>query len=124
MDFNSPQIVTAFFTLGGVLIGSVSTLVLTFINRRFDDRRHLRQLSIEAAIAYWKEDRRICEKEATAGNRARLSPLDPYIVHMLQLAELVSTKRLTADNAELELRNIISVSDAAYRAGEDKPHDA
>jgi hypothetical protein len=46
------EVLVAIVGLGGVAIGSLSTLALTFLNRRFDDRRHLRQLAIETAVQY------------------------------------------------------------------------
>ena len=125
MDLNNPQVITAFAALGGTLVGAISAWVITFINRRFDDRRHMRQLAIETAVEYWKQDIEtahfIGERTQTTVN---INPLDTYIIHMLQLAELVSDKRLTAANTEQELMRIRSISQAASKAAKKKPNDA
>ena len=124
-DINNPQIIGALIALGGVTLGIVSSWVMALINRHYDDRRHMRQLAIETAIEYWKQD---IETAHFIGERTQqtvnINPLDTYIVHMLQLAELVSSKRLTAANTEHELTRIRSISQAASKAAKKKPNDA
>ena len=124
-DITSPQIVGALIALGGVALGVISSWVIAIINRHYDDRRHMRQLAIETALEYWKQDIATANKigELTRRN-VTIQPLDTYVVHMLQLADLISSKRLTAANAEQELKRVISVSQAAAKASERKPNDA
>jgi hypothetical protein len=123
-DINNPQIIGALIALGGVAIGVVSSWVIALINRHYDDRRHMRQLAIETAVEYWKQD---IETAHFIGDRTqttvKINPLDTYIIHMLQLAELVSDKRLTAENTEQELIRIRSISQAAAKAAKKKPND-
>jgi len=52
-NIENPQILGALLVLAGVIVGAVSAWILAFINRRFDDRRHLRELAITTAVRYW-----------------------------------------------------------------------
>lgn len=107
--------------LAGVILGSLSTLVVTFINRHFDDRRHLREMAIKAAFTYWEHDFEYAKmKNHQTGIKATVAPMDSYIVHMLKLAELISDKRITADNVEEELRRIKIISHEAAKSSTEK----
>jgi hypothetical protein len=115
------EVLVAIVGLGGVAIGSLSTLALTFLNRRFDDRRHLRQLAIETAVQYWKQNIEIGNATAKlTGQNVNINPLDTYIVHMLQLAEMISDKRITADNIQDDLARIHKVTDAASESAKQR----
>jgi hypothetical protein len=116
-----PEVLTALVGLSGVALGSLSTLALTFLNRRFDDRRHLRQLAIETAVQHWKQNIEIANTigQLTQKN-VRINPLDTYIIHMLQLAEMMSSKGITADNIQDELERIYKITDAASQTAKDR----
>ena len=111
------EIEVAIIGLAGVAVGSTFTLILTCLNRRFDDRRQLRELAIKTAFDYWQSD---YEHAKLVGERThttiKVAPLDTYIIHMLKLAELVSNRSITADNVEAELRSIREVSDRAHES--------
>jgi hypothetical protein len=107
-------IVAASSVVIGGLIGSLSTLAVTWLNRRFDDRRHLRQLAIDTAFHYWERHvETASDINKQTGRTVTIRPLENYIVHMLQLADLISSKRITADNVKDELARILQVTDAA-----------
>jgi hypothetical protein len=115
----NPQIVGALIALSGFIVAGLSSWVLAVINRRYDDRRHLRQVAIETAIEYWKQDIETSNlRGQLTGTNQIIMPLDTYIVHMLQLAELVSSKRLTVENIESELMRIRAVTHEATKAAE------
>jgi hypothetical protein len=115
------EILIALVSLGGVALGSLSTLAVTFLNRRFDDRRHLRQVAIEAAVQNWKQDIEIAN---TIGKLTRqnvgINPLDTYIIHMLQLAELMSSKGITAENVQDKLARIYEITDAVSESAKNR----
>jgi len=102
-----PEVLTALVGLSGVAIGGLSTLALTFLNRRFDDRRHMRQLAIETAVQYWKQNIEIGNAIAQrTGQPVSINPLDTYIIHMFQLADLISSKRISADNIQTQMAHV------------------
>jgi hypothetical protein len=110
-------IIAATAGLLGAAVGGFSTIGITYINRRFDDRRHLREIAISTAITHWEKER---DWAVIIGERTNkpvtVAALDVYIVHMLQLAELVSNKTLTSDNIASELAKIRAFSAHADKA--------
>ncbi len=118
---SNPQIVGALIALSGFVVAGFSSCILAIVNRRYDDRRHLRQIAIESAIVAWKEHVELSKLtgELTHKN-VTIRPLDTFIVHMLQLAELVSSKRLTTENIEAELTRIRDFTYAAGKAAAKK----
>jgi hypothetical protein len=111
------MITDAIIGLTGVAIGSLSTLAITYLNRRFDDRRQLRELAVKTAFDYWQSD---YEHAKLVGQMThttmKVAPLDTYIIHMLKLAELISERSITADNVAAELRGIREVSEKAHES--------
>lgn len=108
------EVLVALVGLGGVALGSFSTLALTYLNRKFDDRRHLREVALKTAFDCWDRERELSKyiREQT-GRGARLAPLDSYIIHYLHLAELISSRRITESNVAQELERIRAISHIA-----------
>ena len=76
----------------------------------------MRQIAIETALQNWKQDFEIAKLISEKTNRpVSFSPLDAYIIHMFQLAELMSNKRLTAENINSELTRIRAVTAAVTK---------
>lgn len=50
-------IIGAISALIGALVGALSTVLVTWIGKRFDERKHYRELLINAAIENYKEER-------------------------------------------------------------------
>lgn len=117
----NPQIVGALIALSGFVVAGFSSWILALINRRYDDRRQLRQLAVEAAVEIWKQEIANANYLANITKTQRhVSSLDSFIVHMLLVAELISNRRaLDSATIERELRKIRAVSKAAAKAGSD-----
>ena len=130
MDIN--PITLGIFTLAGSVVGAAASAAVAWLNRRaedhrhelnrvYDDRRHLREIAIKTAMDYWtKQVEFLKEKGERMQRNILIPPPDPFVVHMLLLVEMVTDKKLTALNAEDELRRIREVSNAAQKAGEPK----
>jgi hypothetical protein len=100
------------------VIGGIFSSITTYITRKSDERRHIRETAMRIAMEHWKEVREsahILGKET--GISTQIPAFDSYVIHALKLAELVSTKKLTADNVQSELIEIRKISDAAIKAG-------
>ena len=52
-------IIVASSGLIGAVIGALSTIGITYINRRFDDRRHFREIAIQTAVTHWDKKREL-----------------------------------------------------------------
>ena len=62
--------------VGGISSGATAVIIL-FITKRSEERRHLRELAMKAAIDNWH----YVSKSAEEAREPRL-PLDVYMVHM------------------------------------------
>jgi len=100
----SVQIDAATATLLAAAVGGFSSgataIIILFITKRSEERRHLRELAIRAAIDNWH----YVSKAAEEAGQPRL-PLDVYMVHMFKLADALSG-RLTAESLPRKLREV------------------
>ena len=120
-DVNSAAVIAAIAGLCGMIVGSLSTLILTYINRRFDDRRQLREIAIKAAFDNFQHDfdyAKLTRQET--GLKVTVAPIDSYFIHWLKLVELISDKRITAANVEAELRRIKIISHEAAKSAREQ----
>lgn len=109
-------IISATSVLIGALIGAISTLIVTWMNKRTEERKHYRELLINAAIENYKEvqlmTRTIIEKRPTISHV--VYPMDTYIIHMSKLAELVIDKKLKAGELSKILGELDQFTDEMY----------
>lgn len=98
-------------------ISAIFQLIGGFLERRAADKRHLRDLALKAAIVSWEKDIERAKLRSGVTRRPENTlPLDTHIIHMLQLVELISRKKLTVENVEMELMKIRIFSGAASKA--------
>lgn len=97
-------------TLGGALIGALSTLGVTWLNKRSEERKHYRELIINLAVENYKEAgamaRAVLEKRPETSQIHY--PFDDFIIHMVQLGELIIDKKLNPN----EVKEILAKMDA------------
>jgi hypothetical protein len=97
-------------TLGGALIGALSTLGVTWLNKRSEERKHYRELIINLAVENYKEAGIMAR--AMLERRPDISqiqyPLDDFIIRMVQLGELIIDKKLNPT----EIKDILAKMDA------------
>lgn len=69
-----------------IIIGSLLTLITTWLTKRSEERRYFQGLIVNTAIANWK---RSCEtlNQSSGGNRFYM-PLDHYLLHMVRFSEM------------------------------------
>ena len=106
--------------IGAVSSGATATIIL-LINKRSEERRHVRELAMKAALDNWL----YTSKAATEYGAERL-PLDVFVVHMLKLSEVLTSRDLTADNLAAKLREVqrftnIATSEAKRFTNEIRP---
>ena len=105
-----PELIAVIGTLAGALIGSLSTLFITWLNKKSEERRHVRELVVNAAIESWKQHVSV----AVAKNIAvGIMPLDTYIIHMIKFSELILDKKINASNIEEKLAEVTKVVNKA-----------
>ncbi len=97
----SPGLLAVLGTLVGVAIGSGSTLVATLISKRSEERKHLRELVMNAAIVQWKT---AIEVGKASGMGGKIDPLSLYIVHMLKISDLISSGKIDQSSVTAVLK--------------------
>lgn len=115
MNISSEEL-TLIGTLSGVIIGSLATIIITWINKRSEERRHKREIIIRAATESWKQSVELVEKRG-----GKVESLDIFIIHLIKLSEvLLTNKNLTSENIISLLKEIDKVTDLAsdYRKQE------
>ena len=50
----TPEIVAVIGTLGGTLVGAISTLLVTIIKNQSEERKHFKELIMKSASDNWK----------------------------------------------------------------------
>jgi hypothetical protein len=104
-----PELLVLVGTLGASALAVVATLAATWITKRSEERKHLRELVMQAAIENWKRQMEIYKETKRA---MRLVPLDVYIIQMLKLSDVLMSKDLTPENVIDRLRETDQLTDA------------
>jgi hypothetical protein len=104
-------------TIGAISSGATAIIIL-LINKRSEERRHLRELAMKAALQNWQDT-----LKAFPQYQQFQLPLDVYLVHMVKLSAALTSGDLTADNLAAKLREVqrfvkIAVSEVARGASE------
>lgn len=101
----------------GALISLAGSFVTSFFNARSqreqrlsEERKHLRETVINAAIENWKESAR---QLGTNAGTLHMLPLDVFIIHMLKLADLLTDGDLSENNVIDKLKKIDLITNKA-----------
>jgi hypothetical protein len=78
-------------------------LLVTWITKRSEERKHYKELVINAAIENWKQ---ACEFAKASSSPELINPLDDFIIHMIKFSELIVDEKLDASNIEKKLAEI------------------
>ena len=105
-------VLNAVVLLIGAIIGSFPGILIAWINKRSEDRRHFRELVMRAAIEDWK-----FKNEIETRNLRPLIPLDGFIIRASRVIDEVESGRRMN---EAEVRNIVRSALEAQYAAEDE----
>ena len=109
---NVPVWLPVIGTLGATLITGVIAFSINLVNKRSEERKHKQQLIIQAALANWNRDFEIAKEHQKSGSKARISPLDIYLIHQMNLIEALTDSKLTATNLTQKLQSIEDITSA------------
>lgn len=102
---------------GGAAISGVMAFALNWQNRRSDEKKHLREMMVNAALENWKKTcdlgTEIARKE---GKKVDLAPLDSYLIHMFKFSEVLLDKKITKENIGDKIKEITEVVEATRDA--------
>lgn len=103
MNFNATEI-AVIGTLGGAFIAGLFSALTVFINKKSEEKRHLRELVIKTASDHWKH-------VAEISSATKMPPLSTYIVNTVQMCDLALNKKLTPETVRKKLEESSSVMD-------------
>jgi hypothetical protein len=96
-------IATAF--AGGGFV-AIANLITNLINKRSEERKHMHQLLLNAAIEHWKQACTVCLEKMKSGQNAELPPIECTIIYLLKLADTLLNTKLTKNNIKEKLTEI------------------
>ena len=96
--------------IGGT-ITAVPTIITAWIGKRSEERRHMRDLCVKAAIENWKT---LSARNLPTG--APMPPIDSFILHMAKFSELFLSGDIDATRISKNLNEVYKVVDAALLA--------
>jgi preprotein translocase subunit Sec63 len=106
----STELITVIGTLGGVLIGTFGSFLVTWISKRYEYKRDYKRLIIDVATTEWKEGLELAYK--TPG-RTRIPPLFSFVMFASEMLDLLEKKKREPNdikkllNKHKEMRQII-----------------
>jgi hypothetical protein len=106
-----PELLVLVGTLGASALAVVATLAATWITKRSEERKHMRELVMQGAIENWKLQMEIYKETKRA---MRIAPLDVYIIQMLKLSDVLMSQDLTPENVIERLKETDRLTDAVY----------
>ncbi|MBU2564475.1 hypothetical protein KKA23_02765 [Patescibacteria group bacterium] len=98
----SPQIILLIGTLGGTLIGVMSSLITVFITKKYEEKKDYRKTLLETSIINWKR-----MSEFALKNGGTLFPLDSFIIYNSKLMNAISKN---PDLSKDELKRLLDES--------------
>lgn len=102
----TPEVLTLVSALSGAFIGSLSTLAVTWVNKRYDDKRARRDLVVSTAVANWKQAVEIALRKQGQGQKVSVPPVDDFIIHMLILSDRIIDKKMEPEKIKEILAEI------------------
>lgn len=95
MELFTPETLRTLITIvAGAFIGSISTVLVTWINKRSEERKHYREIVIKTAVENYKVGVDIGKY---TGHGAEQAPLGAYILHMMIFIDSLSFRKMTRE---------------------------
>lgn len=88
-------------TLGGALIGFLSSIFTMWISKYYENKKAYRNLLIETGLKNWEG-----AKEFALTKGGNLYPLDSFIIHQSKLLKLIDDDKLTKENLKKLLEEL------------------
>lgn len=85
----------------GVVVGTLGTVIVTWITKHYEEQSNYRKMVIETAMEYYKEAL-IATREAarTSGKRAYAWPYESFVISISHLVNRVVNKEFKIDDLD------------------------
>jgi hypothetical protein len=97
-------------TLLGSLVPSLVALRMARLTKESEERKHHKEIVVKAAIENWKQ---VADLMTKGGLPGKMSPLDVFMVHMSELANVVFDPTTNADNLRARLAQVDKLTQVA-----------
>lgn len=114
IDIATATVIAAIAAFVGAIVGAGITFINTWLTRRSEERRQIRELAVRAAIEEWTKHIEISE-----GHRAKIPPLDLYLIHAMYFVQALDGSLRTKEEICNHLRKVQDITDVAGQQIED-----
>ena len=108
----NPAAIAIVGTISGAIVGSLSAVLIAWVTKRYEERKHYRDAMLNAAIQQRRQD---FDNAVTTKRPTVLLPLEFYLSRSIQLDRLLQNRKLTEEQLLEELKRL---SDWSIKAGE------
>jgi len=96
-------LIGALVSFASAFIGAVSALGVTYLSKRSEERKHFRELIVNASLKNWEKDHDYLRQTVQGGY---IDPLTDYILHTSKAVELILDEKTTPENLEAKLKDL------------------
>jgi len=94
------------------LVGATSAILVTWISKKSEERKHRREIIVNAAIQNWKQ---VADLLLVNKSSFQMPPLDSFLFHMAATADIVFSKDLSPEKVVKELNKVDALLDAVEK---------
>jgi len=94
---------------GGFTVG-IFNLFTNWQNKRFEERKHFRELLMNVAVEQWKQESTRFIESMKLNKSATLLPLDSHLIHLMKLSEVLLDSKITKETIADKLRQVHEVA--------------
>jgi hypothetical protein len=116
IDKETLAMIVALAAIVGSIFSALSALLISWLTKRYEERRHLREIAINTAYKEWEYMANYLRSTREGGEQL---PLSTYILFTAKIAEMALDKNLSSENIEARLAELHSM-DMKIRAHHEK----
>jgi hypothetical protein len=104
-----PQLMVLISALGGTAVGSLGSLLITWINRRSEERKQIKQIIANFAIESYKADFEFAKLQNAKDKPAHIWSLDDHLIAAAKMTDLFLQDELTTKKAIEKIDQLYSL---------------
>lgn len=99
--------------IGGGLVSGIILLVNNWINKRSEERKHLKQIMLNAALDHWKQTCSFAleQSKMNPGRTFSILPFEANVIYIMNLTNILSSEKITKHNIQQRLKEVREITD-------------